>query len=416
MTEDGSRTYEQAVRHGAYDLHLGNLFGKHDNVRSYWEDQLTRIVLRPYLSELVLAKKRAGHKLRIVDLGCGAGQGYEILTHINKHELDLRLQHDHVLSEKDIELYHGVDLSKAMVSKGNEMYASKSHVRFQRGDLREGLGRLKEEPAYDIYFSSYGSFSHLTRAELANLIGEICEHGRDGSLVVLDVLGRYSIEWPEYWSAETEDEKVRDYSMSYLYTEFDVDQEIEHFPVRFWTGEEINELAEEISDSSRSGALELLRRFDRSIFVGRHTDTGEYNPNLKPIRRAVNSLHEDYLRTDLSQLILDPGMIPSHPEVSPFLNRLLESWNILVSFCESRLKQNVSLIEMRGWSEFSTPLQFALMTIDRVINDTGWIWYGEPRANIIEPQLGYALRSLESDMQQGVGCGHGLLAVLRVRK
>ncbi|MFQ5753577.1 MAG: class I SAM-dependent methyltransferase, partial [bacterium] len=79
-------------------------------------------------------------------------------------------------------------------------------------------------------------------------------------------------------------------------------------------------------------------------------------------------------------------------------------------------KQNISLLDLDGWSEFSTPLQFALMTIDRVINDTGWMWYGEPRANIIEPQLGYALRSLEANMQRGIGCGHGLIAILQIRK
>jgi hypothetical protein len=42
--------------------------------------------------------------------------------------------------------------------------------------------------------------------------------------------------------------------------------------------------------------------------------------------------------------------------------------------------------------------------------------YGEPRANIIEPQLGYALRSLEINMQQGIGCGHGLVAFLKITK
>ena len=56
------------------------------------------------------------------------------------------------------------------------------------------------------------------------------------------------------------------------------------------------------------------------------------------------------------------------------------------------------------------------MVIDRVINDTEWMWYGEPRANIIEPQLGYALRSLESNMQKGLGCGHGFIVILKVNK
>ena len=68
------------------------------------------------------------------------------------------------------------------------------------------------------------------------------------------------------------------------------------------------------------------------------------------------------------------------------------------------------------WPEYSNHLQIVLMNIYRVIADTGWMWYGEPRANIIEPQLGYALRSLEINMQKGVGYGHGLVAILEVTK
>jgi hypothetical protein len=92
------------------------------------------------------------------------------------------------------------------------------------------------------------------------------------------------------------------------------------------------------------------------------------------------------------------------------------NWNILVEFCQKRLERRVALIDLAGWAEFSAPLQFGLMTIDRVINDTEWMWSGDPRANIIEPQLGYALRDLESKLQQGLGCGHGLLVILKIRK
>ncbi|XTZ12803.1 MAG: hypothetical protein ACP8RL_03845 [cyanobacterium endosymbiont of Rhopalodia inflata] len=41
------------------------------------------------------------------------------------------------------------------------------------------------------------------------------------------------------------------------------------------------------------------------------------------------------------------------------------------------------------------------MTMARVISDVGWMWYCTPRANIIEPQLGYARSTLEYEMQQG---------------
>ena len=67
---------------------------------------------------------------------------------------------------------------------------------------------------------------------------------------------------------------------------------------------------------------------------------------------------------------------------------------------------------MREWCNFFLHMQFAMITMDRVTNDTGWMYHGNPRADIIEPQLGYARRSLESGLQPGFGCGHGLLAIL----
>ncbi|WP_036487689.1 class I SAM-dependent methyltransferase [Myxosarcina sp. GI1] len=417
MQSVGSRTYSKAVSEGKYDLYLGNLFGKYDNVRTYWEDRLTRIALRPYLRKLVDSCQEQNRGVRIVDLGCGAGQGYQILTLIDRQDLDLGLQHQRVLPEENIETYLGLDISQAMVEKGNEIFEDKSNVSFARADLSEGLGKLKTtQSPFDIYFSSYASLSHLSRKDLVTLLQDICQHGHDNSVVVLDFVGRYSIEWPDYWSAQTETEKVRDYSMSYLYSEATRKHlDIESFPLRFWTGREVKQLTQEISEATGI-EIEVLELMDRSVMVGRHTDTREYNSLLKPIRRSINSLHEDYMRTDLQELILDPRMIPKHSEIAPFLRQLVESWNIVVEYCQQRLCQNISLVNLQGWHHYSKPLQFALMTIDRVIADVSWMWYGDPRANIIEPQLGYALRTLEYEMQQGLGCGHGLVAILKISK
>jgi hypothetical protein len=51
-----------------------------------------------------------------------------------------------------------------------------------------------------------------------------------------------------------------------------------------------------------------------------------------------------------------------------------------------------------------------------VVEGIGWLRYGLPRENIIEPQLGYALRYLVCNLQQGQGCGHGLVGVFEVDK
>ncbi len=417
MQSVGEQTYSQAVREGKYDLYVGNLFGKYDNVRTYWEDQLTRIALRPFLRELVEHRCQNERGVRIVDLGCGAGQGYEILTKIDRRDLDLGLQHQRVLPKEKIDLYLGLDISAAMVEKGQTIFESEPQVAFAQADLREGLGRLKtEQEPFDIYFSAYGSLSHLASLDLVGLLQDICQHSRNESLVVLDLLGRYSIEWPDFWGATSESEKVREYTMSYLYSPATRKKiECETFPLRFWSGTEVKELADELTTATGVG-VEVLKLMDRSLLVGRHTDTQEYNPLLKPIRRSINSLHEDYLRTNLEELLIDPKIVPDHPLIAPKMRQLIDSWNVVVEYCQQRLWQRCSLIELKGWDDFTKPLQFALMTVDRAIADVSWMWYGDPRANIIEPQLGYALRTLEYEMQQGWGCGHGLVAILRIKK
>ncbi len=416
MKIPGTETYARAVQEGNYDLNKSKLSGKYDSVRTFWEDQLTGIALRPYLSRLVTERAKTGRGLRILDFGCGSGEGYKILTQIDRHDLDLGLQHDRVMPEESLELYLGLDLSEPMVNKGRELFADRSNVQFECANLSHGLGAIqKEQKPFDLYFSSYGSLSHLNRAELVKLLLDVCKHAKQESMVVLDLIGRYSIEWPGYWGAQLEEEKVRNYSMSYLYSENERSgEQIEHFPLRFWSGTEVQELADELaSESGRT--VELLKRMDRSILVGRHTDTREYNPKLPPIRELANSLHEDYLRTDLERLILDPAMVPSEVTVTPFLKSLIRCWNILVEFTQRRLRRNVSLVDMKGWSEFPAPLQFALMTMDRVIANVSWMTFGDPRANIIEPQLGYALRGLENGLQSGLGCGHGMWSILNIR-
>jgi hypothetical protein len=54
--------------------------------------------------------------------------------------------------------------------------------------------------------------------------------------------------------------------------------------------------------------------------------------------------------------------------------------------------------------------------IQRVIEGVGWLKWGDVRANVIEPHLGYSLRRLEMDLQPGTGMGHGLVGIFEIRK
>jgi SAM-dependent methyltransferase len=416
-TNMGAKTYADTVARGFYGKNLGGLFGKYDNVRAHWEDAMTRVALRPFVRERVEQCVKGGRGVRILDLGCGAGQGYEQLIRIDQHDLDLAGEHRYVLQPEQIELYLGVDLSEAMIDKGRENYRGLESVQFDVADLRDRLGAARAKAPFDIYFSSYGALSHLDTKGLRDLIEDISRHAKPGAVVVLDLLGRYSPEWPAYWGAKTEDDKVRPYSMSYLYPPDERKSgSVEKFPLRFWTGDEVRGLAAEITETSgvEVGVRELL---DRSIFVGRHVDTNEYGTLLSPMRAHVNQLYEQNLRTNLELLRVVYRDVPGADDLNRFFHGVATCWNVLVDFTIERLRgTRINLVEMDGWSDFRPELQMALMTMDRIIDGVAWIDVGDVRANVIEPQLAYVLRRMLHRLQEGRGCGHGLLAVLQIGK
>ena len=51
-----------------------------------------------------------------------------------------------------------------------------------------------------------------------------------------------------------------------------------------------------------------------------------------------------------------------------------------------------------------------------VVEGVGWLFLGLPRENIIEPQLGYALRHLVTNLQRGQGCAHGFVGIFEIDK
>ena len=411
----GERTYAETVARGFYGKNVGGLFGKYDNVRAHWEDAMTRVALRPFVRDRVERCNRAGRGVRVLDLGCGAGQGYEQLVRIDSRDLDLADEHRYVLRPEQIELYLGLDLSAAMVEKGRENYHGFSSVKFAVADLREGLGEFRSKAPFDIYFSSYGALSHLEADALERLLGDIATHAQPGAIVVLDLLGRYSPEWPGYWSAKSEEEKVQPYSMSYLYPPTERQSGVvERFPIRFWTGDEVRDLAARITDAS-GVTVRVNELLDRSIFVGRHVDTNEYGTSLPPLRSLVNQLYEQNLRTNLEKLRAFYRDVPGADELNRLFREFTTCWNVVVDFTIERLRgTRLNLVDLEGWRDYRAELQMALMTIDRIIDGVAWIDVGDVRANVIEPQLAYVLRRMQHQMQEGRGCGHGLVAILQI--
>lgn len=403
------KPYSDAIKTGLYAKPTG-LLGKYDNVRRYWEDGITRLFLRPYLVKLI---EQRGF-LRILDLGCGSGDGYELLTSIMTPDRQITESQVDLVTMEKISLYKGIDINADLIAQAESIYGGRESMTFKVGDFTNGLPLENAESPYDIYFTSYGTLSHLRDSQLAKLLSDIAEHSNPGSLVICDFLGRYSYEWQDLWRKNPRVDDFIDYRISYLYTP-EEREHIKSFPLRLVGRNEFTDVIERVNRKSTK-KLETKRIFDRSILVGRHMETAEYNTNAQPIRRVINSLHEEHLRTDLSELYFQYYPRKGFTKLNRFFRSIEECWNTLVRFCQMRLAQRIDPVEFEGWRDFPPVLQQAIMTLDRVIDSVVWMRMGDPRANIIEPQLGYALRGLEMELQQGIGCAHSLVGIFEVKR
>ncbi len=416
--------YKEAVSSGLYAKKSG-LVGKYDNVRRYWEDEVTRIFLRPHLQELIelnLAKMR---RVRILDLGCGSADGYELLTGVRHREPDLEEVEVNLLSPSILGLYEGFDLNEDLLDQARSIYGNNGKMSFRQVDFTHGLSSLDGEKPYDLYFSSYGTCSHHNDDETAiELLADIARQVDDYALIVCDWIGRYSYEWQTLWTNDLDEIRNMDYVVSYIYDPEERERrrdQLQHIRLRLVSRREAERIISEAS--SRSGvSIKPLRWYDRSVFTGRHMDTGEYNPHAQPIREAVNSLHEANQRTNLNLLPIDYAPKAGFEFINDYFENLQMCWNRLVLYLDELL--HLYNQTERQFSEEPTPvlgsyppmLQGLMRRMRQVVEGIGWLKTGLPRENIIEPQLGYALRDLIMELQQGMGCAHGLGGIFKVDK
>jgi SAM-dependent methyltransferase len=416
-----TKAYSQAAGTGKYDKATG-LLGKYDNVRRFWEDQITGIFLRPALKDLVEKKRKHLERIRILDLGCGSGDGYDLLMGVTAKDPGIYEYVTQVFTPDLLKEYVGLDLNEDLLDQARSYYVQLPKVRFVQGDMSQGLPEhVKEMQPFDIYFTSYGTYSHFHDEQNAKLITDICAHARDGALVVGDWLGRYSYEWQDLWHHPTDREYFMDYRISYIYPEEERHHaEVAVFPLRLITKDEVMGILEQAAQASGS-EIKILDFFDRSILIGRHMDTGDYNRNVPKIRAAVNSLFEGYVRTDLETLLVDHVPRPGFDHVNHFFEMFFMSCNALVQYTISLLSEyDATLEKFRKTPEvlpfYPEPLKEAMHTVRRVIEGVGWLSMGDVRANVIEPHLAFSLRKLEMELQPGTGMGHGLVGVFQIRK
>ena len=217
------------------------------------------------------------------------------------------------------------------------------------------------------------------------------------------------------------EEYFMDYRISYIYPEEERDQvDVAAFPLRLMCREEIQRIVERAE--KRVGCrIVPLTYFDRSILVGRHLETGDYNANCPRLRYNINSLFEGYTRTDLESLIVDHVHRKGHDHLNSFFESFFMASNELVRFTiallsgyDAEKRELTKVPEVRPY--YPEPLKEAMHSMELVIQGVGWLPWGDVRSNVIEPHLGYSLRKLEMELQPGIGVGHSLCGIFEIRK
>lgn len=421
---DQMEAYTEAVTSGLYAKQSG-LVGKYDNVRRLWEDEITRHFLHPHLKRLIERKQANMQRVRIMDLGCGSADGYELLAGVRNRDADLQDFEVALLPPNILSIYKGVDLNEELITQARGIYGHDSKLVFEQADFTQGLPLAENEKPYDLYFASYGTCSHHNEDEtLIRLLADIASRVEKHCLIVCDWLGRYSYAWQSLWTNDLSENRNMDYVVSYIYEKEERERrrdELQHLLLRLISRREAEGM---VAEASKRAEVEIkpLEYFDRSVFTGRHMDTGDYNSNAQPIRLAVNSLHEANVRTDPSSLLVDYTPKAGFEFINDYFEHLQMCWNALVLYVDE-LMQNYD-VQKRAFSSEPPPvpasyppaLREMMERMKLVVEGVGWLGLGLPRENIIEPQLGYALRYLEMKLQQGLGCAHGLVGIFEVNK
>ena len=402
--------YEIAVKRGFYGISESGLFGKKDNVRKYWEDIFIKMSIRPAIEQILEHKD----KIRVVDLGCGSGEGFELLTHIPPGTAVKTTNKEFVITEEDIEIYKGTDISPAMIEQGRKNYAGTTQIEFVQADLSREFPLMQDDP-YDIYFSSYAPLSQLDYAELEHLTRQIFSHISSRGYMVFDLHGRYSPAWPKYWSKDCY--SPLPYTMAYLLPPQEQDPEkIKWFDVTYYSGSELGQLIESAAKAAGKKA-KIITMQDRSIFVGRHMDTCLFKKERHQIRVEVNRLFERDYRERINGLSLDINYLQEVKEVNcQAWTRIYDYYNLwqtVVNTLQALISGNNA--------EVKRIIESSREKLTDDLKMLAWLYRNADRfpainfwASVMGPQVACVLRNLELSLPQGLGCGHGLFCVVEI--
>ncbi|HSK40690.1 MAG TPA: class I SAM-dependent methyltransferase [Arenibaculum sp.] len=323
--------------------------------------------------------------LRVLDVGSGTGDGLALFASVRPDE-------SAACGGDLLARYLGIDCSPQMVATARELHGTAPNVSFQMGDVRESI---PGDP-FDIYFSSGVPYSHLTENDLETCLYQIfhaIRRNRNQAAIVIDVLGRYSIEWVRHW----EDRRWQ-YRMSFFVS----DQQVDHTPMTVYGASDLQAV---ILGAARSADIRIrgIEYLDRSILVGRHSATLEFNPGIPPYRTLVNALARADGSVAFQDMLFNPESLPGPSHVRCFFGSFAKCWNTLVAEAADAAGDPI------GVPAAALPAEVTGLGADiaRRLDETG----SRHRRAVAQFFLERYLRRLGQCMQPGLGVGHTLIAV-----
>lgn len=364
---------------------------RQDFVKDKWENPFSYKVIGTAIQNM--AQQELPETIRVVDFGCGIGGGFSLMQNSLKiaglsTTIELR--------------YLGLDSSPNMIHVAEQKWIDSDNATFQVSDFRTDT---PEQPT-DIYLSCGVPYSHLTQTETRQTLGNlfrVIKRNKMRSLIVVDVLGKYSIEWVSKWK-----ESRWPYRMSFVADR----QEQEPMMMTCYYAPELISMIREVAELQKCN-ISSVECFDRSIMVGRHTSTREYNPSIPPYREKVNSLYEANQSTDFAELLLSNSVPKAPAPIESFFQDFSQQWNQLISIAATCAGDQLSYLDQEiSLKDCSFDLASQLRQELESLQDSNSNEHF--RTNIIEPILAKYLSRLEETQQRGLGASHTLIALVYV--
>lgn len=290
--------------------------GRRDPVKRRWEEPVNHRIVASAIDRLPAGPD----PLRVVDIGAGTGDGVALL----EQSLTLTGHPGRPFH------YIGIDPDPEMITTARALHRGRPDVEFVRADVRDRLplGDV------DLYLSAGVPYSHLTHTEFDDALTALfaaTARSPHPTAVVLDVLGRYSIEWTPRWGSDQ-----WNYDMSFF---SGVDrEECISAPMSFHSR---RSLERAIHAAQRRVGIDIstVEYHDRSVVVGRHTTTAAFHPGLPNYRGMVNQLYDgdtDLELTDLELAVYEGPDGSTPAEVTAFFTALAERWNARLETARAR--------------------------------------------------------------------------------